>query len=139
MDQHTSGQTHSLCSASLSFVFCFFRSSPNQFLVQHSPIYFKNKALFEKEFESQLIPKPVRGAHWKIKNISYSPDKILLEVETDRPSVLVISNTYSPFWKCKINNIDRKILPANGFMWGVPVEAGFHKIEFNYQPPYRLF
>ncbi len=67
------------------------------------------------------------------------PDRWVLEYSLDGPGVLVVGNSYSPLWECRINGRQRPIFPAYGTFWGVYVEPGSGTIEFRYKPPYRLF
>jgi hypothetical protein len=69
----------------------------------------------------------------------YSPDRIVLETELQVPAFLVVSNTYSPYWKVFVNGREGKILPAYGTLWAVELDGGRHTVEFLYRPPYALF
>ena len=69
----------------------------------------------------------------------YTPDRIVLRVAAKGRTALVVSNTFSPFWRCTVDGIETRILPAYGTFWGVPIGPGEHRVEFRYDPPYRLF
>ena len=75
---------------------------------------------------------------WRISVTRYSPDRIELSLETDGPAVLVASNTYSPFWKCRVDGSARDLFLANGTFWGLRVGKEDKRILFYYDPPYRI-
>ncbi|MDA0991007.1 MAG: YfhO family protein, partial [Verrucomicrobia bacterium] len=87
-----------------------------------------------------VIPKELEGADSlgiaKIKLDAYTSDEIRLTVKSDKPSVLIISNAYSPFWKARIDERDAQIFPAYHAFWGLYVPAGSKQIVFHYEPPY---
>jgi len=66
-----------------------------------------------------------------------SPDRITLSVETDGRGVLVISSTYSPYWVCTVDGVEKGIIPAYHTFMGVVVEKGTHIVQLEYRPPYR--
>ena len=73
-----------------------------------------------------------------VKVTKYSPDKIVLEVNSDGEAVLVASNTYSKYWKCVINGKYENLFRADNSLWGVKIEKGKSIVEFSYIPPYSL-
>ena len=68
----------------------------------------------------------------------YSPDTIVLSVKTDGEAMLVVSNNYSPYWKCSINGKEEMVYKVDCTFWGVYVPPGKSIIKFTYEPPYRL-
>ena len=71
--------------------------------------------------------------------ISHNADKIELEVGVDEDAMLVVANSYSKFWKCRIDGVETPIVPAYAVFWGVSVPAGAGRVEFSYEPPYAFF
>ena len=57
-------------------------------------------------------------------------------MELDGDGILVISNSYNPFWKVKINEETKQIFPVNHAFWGVPVSKGDKRVDFYYDPPH---
>ena len=82
------------------------------------------------------IESPLNAGSVKITQ--YSPDKIIIEVDSDGDGVLVGSNTYSKYWRCRINGNPDKIFKVNHSLWGVRIVKGKSIIEFDYVPPYAL-
>ena len=69
----------------------------------------------------------------------YSPDRIILSVNLDKPGVLVVSNSYNPYWICKVNGVKKDIFPACHTFMGIFLEESENSIELEYCPPYRTF
>lgn len=93
----------------------------------------------EKGFLSSFGPYNLNVNHSNIKVLNYSSDHISLEVDADGSGILVVSNTYSPFWKVTIDDQEGKIFPVYDAFWGVQLRQGKkQKIKFYYAPPYRL-
>ena len=78
-----------------------------------------------------------RTAHLSVER--NAPDKIELSVEMDGAGVLIGSNSYNPFWKCRVDGVQREIFRANGTFWGVLLDKNARKVIFEYAPPYKLF
>ncbi|MBI4125607.1 MAG: YfhO family protein [Deltaproteobacteria bacterium] len=100
---------------------------------------FKEAVFLEREFQADV---PFHQGNFQFANIQveeYSPDRIRLTVEVDGEGVLIVSNSYSPFWRVFLDGVERKILPAYLAFWGVPLTKGNHEIRFSYEPPYRFF
>lgn len=69
-----------------------------------------------------------------IRAVNYRPEKIILEVTTDRDGLLVYSDTDFPGWKAFVDNQETSIIPANYFMKSVRLSPGNHRVVFSYQP-----
>jgi hypothetical protein len=65
---------------------------------------------------------------------SYDDDDIVLDVETSCPGVVLLTDTYYPGWKAKVNGRSTPIHPADLAFRGVFVEAGRSRVEFHYRP-----
>ena len=68
-----------------------------------------------------------------------SPDRIILSVETDGRGILVVSNSYSTYWTCKVNGLEKYILPVYYTFMGVSFEDGEDLVQLEYYPPYWTF
>lgn len=69
---------------------------------------------------------------------SYQSDTIELTINVDGPRLLVASNSYSPYWVCRVDGVEVPILPAYTTFWAVQLPANAHKVVFSYEPPYRI-
>lgn len=77
--------------------------------------------------------------HSAIDVTQYSPDQIRLSVALDGNGILVVTNSYSPFWKAFVDGMEQPIFPAYHTFWGILLTKGNHFVAFQYQPPYKLF
>ena len=66
--------------------------------------------------------------------VDYRNNSIKLNVNAERPKILVLSETYYPGWKVYVDGEEKKILKANFAFRAVPLSAGQHEIEFIYDP-----
>ena len=64
----------------------------------------------------------------------YTPGHILLDVDAQRPSLLVISESYYPGWHATLDNQPTEILHANYLSQGIVVPSGKHSVEMRYEP-----
>ena len=70
----------------------------------------------------------------------YSDDNIRLALGAARskPSLLIVSNTYSPFWKAMIDGQPAQIVRAYHTFWAIEIPAAAKYIDFMYRPPYAV-
>ncbi|MDP3983275.1 MAG: YfhO family protein, partial [bacterium] len=69
-----------------------------------------------------------------IKLISYLPNEVVSQVNTDCPGLLVLSDNYYPGWKVYSDEVETKIYRANYTFRAVVVPSGNHEIVFKYEP-----
>jgi hypothetical protein len=66
----------------------------------------------------------------------YSEHRVSLDVETDTPGWLVLSDAWYPGWRAFVDGAEAWILRANYAFRAVAVsEPGPHRVEFVYEPP----
>ena len=66
----------------------------------------------------------------------YSPNKIKINVETDAPSFLVLSDVWYPGWKAYDNGKESEIYKTNYIVRSIYIDKGEHNIEFVYDSSY---
>lgn len=64
----------------------------------------------------------------------YTPGHIRLTANAQRPSLLVVSESYYPGWHATLDGQPVQILRANYLSQGIVVPAGQHTIEMKYEP-----
>lgn len=64
----------------------------------------------------------------------YRRNAVTLDVDTDRPSVVVLHDLYYPGWEAYVDGKIRPILRTNLLFRGVEVPAGQHTVEFRFRP-----
>lgn len=79
-------------------------------------------------------PPTSAGNYATAKFISYQPDAVEIETDTDQPKLLFLSDNYYPGWKAKVDNVETKIYRADFTFRAVFVPAGKHLIKFSYEP-----
>lgn len=91
---------------------------------------FINTLLLEEE--PNLAKGVGQKAEGKATITSYSPNKVIIETNTNKPALLFLSDNYYKNWKVKINGKEGKIYRADYSFRAVIVPKGDSKVEFNY-------
>jgi membrane protein YfhO len=68
----------------------------------------------------------------KVEIINYSPNEVLLSVQTDRDGIVVLSEWHYPAWKAWLDGEEVPVLRADYALRAVAVTQGVHKIRFAY-------
>ncbi len=68
----------------------------------------------------------------KIDNISFTGECLRADIYTGENSYLCFSQSYSKDWKVRIDGTEQDVDLVNGLIMGIPVPAGSHSIEFQY-------
>ncbi len=74
------------------------------------------------------------GGGGAAKVASYSPWKVVIDVETPIPQYLVVSEAFHPWWRARLDGQRAEILRANMALRAVVVPAGRHTVEFYMVP-----
>lgn len=99
----------------------------------------KNVIIDQADRPSSLNIKERFSSDGEISIMDYANDRIELEISSNGPSLLIATNSYSPFWKAYVDGREIPIFPAYITLWGVRLPADAHKVTFRYEPPYRIF
>ncbi|MBC7251904.1 MAG: YfhO family protein [Anaerolineae bacterium] len=70
----------------------------------------------------------------RVRIITYSAERVVVDVETESEAYLVLSDTYYPGWQATLDGRQVAIYRANVLFRAVYVPAGHHTIEFHYRP-----
>lgn len=100
-----------------------------------STVFIDNKTA--DYFIKKKLPFVLSFSKSAIRIEKYSPDEIILSIDIDGNGILVVSNNYSPYWKCYVNGKEEQILRVNYTLWGVFMKSGKSEIVFKYKPPYK--
>ena len=76
--------------------------------------------------------QPARGPDVRI--VTLEPMRVRLQTDMNRPGYAVLTDTYYPGWRARVNGESVKILRANGTVRAVRVPAGAVEIVFEYVP-----
>jgi len=66
--------------------------------------------------------------------VGYRHNSVTVEVDTKRPGVLVLHDIFYPGWEVTVDGERRPMLRTNLLFRGVEVEAGRHRVEFEFRP-----
>ncbi len=66
-------------------------------------------------------------------------DRVMIEITaSEKPTILVVSNSFSPYWVCRVDGQSSQLFPANYAFWGIFMPAGAQKATCDYRPPYLI-
>jgi uncharacterized membrane protein YfhO len=66
---------------------------------------------------------------------SWVPERIGVDINADRPAMLVVSQSWLPGWTATIDGKTVPVVRADGIVQAVPVPAGAHHVTLNYMAP----
>jgi hypothetical protein len=69
----------------------------------------------------------------------YSPDEVVVQVDTPVDGMLVLSDAYYPGWQVTVDGTPQPLFKANGVFRGVWVGQGVHEVRFVFRPPRVLW
>jgi hypothetical protein len=64
-----------------------------------------------------------------------TPEDVRIEVEASVPSVLIVRNAWNEGWSATLDGRAVPVLRADGFLQGIAVPAGQHRIRLTYREP----
>ncbi len=84
-----------------------------------------------------MNPVPVdSGSTANVRMRAWSPHEIVLDVATDAPRLLVLSEVFYPAgWGATVGGEETSILQVDHLLRGVPVPAGVHEVILLFDPP----
>jgi hypothetical protein len=78
------------------------------------------------------ISQEYNGSRSRI--LSWSQDRVEVEIESSQPGVLILHETYYPGWIAEVDGRPARILRANVLFRGVEVSEGRHVVVFRFAP-----
>lgn len=78
-----------------------------------------------------LSGTPVEG---EAQITSYGADRVVVQVESDNPAVLVLNDALYDGWQVQVDGEEANLLRANGVFRAVPVSQGTHQVVFSFHP-----
>jgi hypothetical protein len=64
----------------------------------------------------------------------YAPEEVTMEVSSNAPGYLVLTDTYYPGWEATVNGQPAPILRADLMFRAIQLPPGEHHVEFRYRP-----
>ncbi|MFM8409834.1 MAG: hypothetical protein ACKOCT_06110, partial [Alphaproteobacteria bacterium] len=77
------------------------------------------------------LPAEIRGS---VAIEDYRPDDVVLAADLATPGLVVLGDAWDPAWRAAVDGVETPVLRVNGFVRGVPVTAGRHRVELRYRP-----
>lgn len=109
------------------------------FAALHSNGFNPRKAVV---LESEPIPAPQANPSGKVRITEETTDAITIEVEVDRPAILLMTDVYTPSWQVRrlAGSVqDRyQLMPANYALRGIPLQQGKHRFVVEYSRAYLV-
>jgi hypothetical protein len=65
-----------------------------------------------------------------------TPNRFMVDTNLSRPSLLVVSETWYPDWRVKVNGVPGEVFRVDGGLMGVYLEPGVRHLEFYLRPSY---
>jgi hypothetical protein len=84
--------------------------------------------------ETEKYPDKNNRTAGSVTIYRFEPERILLQVSTDKPRWLFISEVYNPGWKARVNGKPVKVFRGNYIFRTIHLEAGNHNVEFYFSP-----
>jgi uncharacterized membrane protein YfhO len=92
------------------------------------------KALLDEPLQSPVTDTPGSPAGYSVGQIKYAADEVVLQVTSDKPGILVMSDLYTPDWRVRVDDREVKLYRANYAYRAVAVPQGKHTVTFCYSP-----
>jgi hypothetical protein len=81
------------------------------------------------------VPEGYRPPAGEARVALDEPERVVVEVESDGPALLVLNDVHAPGWTATVDGRAAAILDANYLARGVWVEGGTHRVQFRYRTP----
>ena len=78
-------------------------------------------------------PRP-GGGGGRAAIVEYRGNRVALDVETDGPALVVLTDTFYPGWRAWVDGAPADIYRVNGVVRGVFVDGGRHRIVMRFFP-----
>ena len=105
-------------------------SGEGNLLVVREPESFRRKA------HMVAPPPPVQtcAAPDTVQLIEHAPDRLAIHAEMACDGMVILSDTFYPGWRARVDHRPAEIYEVNGAMRGVAVPRGTHTITMRYRP-----
>lgn len=89
------------------------------------------EAVIEEDIKTE---KFLRNETGSVKIISYKPGKIIIGAHLNRPSFLVLSESWYPGWNVYVNGVKGTLYRINYMLMGARLGKGDFSVRFAYEP-----
>jgi uncharacterized membrane protein YfhO len=86
------------------------------------------------EKESRALSRSAAAAVGSARLVRYANTEIIVEVDAQSDSLLVLNDVWHPWWRATVDGADIEILRANVIFRAVAVLPGKHTVRFTFEP-----
>ena len=79
-------------------------------------------------------PAAPGGRVARVELRSYEADRIVVHAATDAPAYLVLTDTWFPGWRARVDGVETRVWRANHAFRAVRLDPGEHEVVFSYEP-----
>jgi len=109
----------------------------NDFLLENPNFDLRNNVILEKPIKNEILVT-LESSQLDKKSeseiISYSENNVIIKVQSNDASLLILTDTHYPGWKAYVDGTETEIYRADGLVRAVFVPTGNHTVEFSYLP-----
>lgn len=88
--------------------------------------------IVEKQPSFDVGPADLEARSIVVKN---TPNEVIINVQSNEPALLLLTDTYSPGWNAEIDHQPVEIVRSNVAFRSVWIPKGNHMVVFHYDPP----
>ena len=78
--------------------------------------------------------RPAGSSHLTTRIAEPRPERVLIEADTDRDTLLVLNEHWDPGWKALLDGKPAPVTKVDTVLMGTPLPQGKHRVEFHYHP-----
>jgi hypothetical protein len=93
----------------------------------------RDVAITEEPVEG-IPTSPQGGSPGNARFASYEDERVVIDADARRRSMLVLTDVDYPGWKAKVDGKDAEIERVDYLLRGIVVPAGSHRVELTYEP-----
>ncbi len=87
-------------------------------------------AVLESDPEIEPVPRAAPGS---AASTEPTPESVRIEADAEAPSIVVVRTSFDEGWTATVDGEPAQVLPADGFLLGIPVGPGTHEIALTYR------
>jgi hypothetical protein len=96
-------------------------------------------AILDPSFDARrtaIVERPIEGlaGEGEAEIVRYEGERVELSARADRRALVVLSDVHMPGWRATVDGRETPVERVDYLLRGVPVDAGAHRIVFEYRP-----
>ena len=106
----------------------------NQELDGIAIINLRHEAIADKKFKEQLGESTTQDTLSVVRIMSYEPNQLSYEVESNKGGVIVFSEIYYPGWTATVDGVEQELGRVDYVLRALQVKPGKHEIVLSFFP-----